>query len=739
MSPYSGLRRVTARSAKALPTFVTLCLLLSALFFFPVASLRAQTPTPVAVPTWRYDLTHSGQNTNETALTPANVNVNNFGKLFSLSVDGLTYAQPLYVPGLKMSDGLVHNVLFVATSHDSVYAFDADSNGGADATPIWHINLLTPAYGAKAGETTVPWQDNNSPDVGENGVTGTPAINLATNTMYLVATSTLNGVYYSRLHAINLITGAEQTNGPALITATVAGTGKGSTGGQLSFDPLIQNQRTAVDYYNGYVYFGYAAHGDIGNWHGWLFAYNATTLQQTAALCLSPNGYGAGIWESGAGLPIDSDGAGGSGRMFLAVGNGTFGTANTPTAELGESIVEFNLANGLLTPSDVFVAFNAQTLNGMDVDLGSGGVLMVPDQQGTYPHELVQVGKEGRIVVLNRDALGGFAGASAGSNTNALQDISGDLKIPADVTTNKPPGLWNTPAYWNGNVYLWGNEQWPMMFSMNSGVLSTTPTSQATTVTSHFPTPSFSISANGAQDGIAWALRNDQFNTDGPAVLYAWDATDLTNLLYESDTNAKRDSAGAANKNAIPIVTNGKVYVAAHGQVDVYGLFNGAPNAVAPVITPDGGTFSATQSVTLTSTTTTASIYYTLDGSVPTPASTLYTGPISISGDITLNAIASAPGYVQSGVSSATFTFTDEAPMPTFQPPAGTYNSAQQVTISDTDSAATIYYTTDGSIPTAASNQYTGPITVGVSLTINAIAIDPKLTHSDIADGCLCD
>jgi hypothetical protein len=711
-----------------------LSLLVLALFCVPAASLLAQTPTPVTVPTWRYDLTHAGQNTSETALTPANVNVNTFGKLFSLSVDGLTYAQPLYVPGLTMSDGLVHNVLFVATSHDSVYAFDADSNGGANANPIWHIDLLTPAYGAAAGETTVPYQDNGSPDVGENGVTGTPAIDPATNTMYLVATSTLKGVYYSRLHAINLITGAEQANGPALITATVPGTGTGSAGaGQLSFDPLIQNQRTALDYYNGYVYFGYAAHGDIGNWHGWLFSYNATTLQQTAALCLSPNGFGAGIWESGAGMPIDSDGPNGSGRMFLAVGNGTFGTTNTPTAELGESIVQFNLANGGLTPSDVFVTFNAETLNGMDVDLGSGGVLMVPDQQGTYPHELVEVGKEGRIVVLNRDALGGFAGADAGSNTNALQDISGVLKLPAGAPTTKPPGLWNTPAYWNGNVYLWGNQQWPMMFSMNNGVLSTTPTSQATTVTSNFPTPSFSISANGTQNGIAWALRNDQFNTDGPAVLYAWDATDLTNLLYESDTNAQRDSAGPANKNAIPIITNGKVYVATHGQVDVYGLFNGAPNAAAPVITPNGGTFAATQSVTLTSTTATASIYYTLDGSVPTPASTLYAGPISISGDITVNAIASAPGFVQSGVSSATFTFTNEAPPVTFQPPAGTYNSAQQVTLSDTDTAATIYYTTDGSTPTAASKVYTGPITVAVSLTINAIAIDPKLTNSDIA------
>jgi hypothetical protein len=718
-----------ARTGKTLTILCSLSLLLLAL---PVASLWGQAPTPVPVPTWRYDLTHSGSNSSETLLTPANVNVTTFGKLFALAVDGLTYAQPLYMPGLTMSDGLVHNVLFVATSHDSVYAFDADSNGGANASPIWHIDLLTPAYGAQAGETTVPWQDNNSPDVGENGVTGTPAINPATNTMYLVATSTLNGVYYSRLHAINILTGAEQANAPALISATVAGTGHGSTGGELSFDPLVQNQRTALDYYNGYVYFGYAAHGDIGDWHGWLFSYNATTMQQTAALCLSPNGYGAGIWESGAGMPIDSLGPNGSGRMFFASGNGTFGTANTPTAEMAESVLQINLANGALTPSDIFVAFNAQTLNDEDVDLGSGGVLMLPDELGNYPHELISVGKEGRITVLNRDALGGFAGANATSNTNALQDITGVLELPAGAPTTKPPGLWNTPAYWHGRVYLWGNEQWPMMFGMVNGVLSTTPTSQATTVTSHFPTPSFSISANGYNDGIAWALRNDQFNTDGPAVLYAWDATDLTNLLYESDTNAARDSAGPANKNAIPIITNGKVYVATHGEVDVYGLFNGNQYAVSPVIAPNGGTFSTTQNVTLSSTTATASIYYTLDGSVPTPASSLYSGPIAISTDTTINAIASAPGYVQSGVSSATFTFANQAPPVSFQPAAGTYNSAQQVTLADTDTAATIHYTTDGSAPTAASTVYTGPIAVSASQTISAIATDPNLNASDI-------
>jgi hypothetical protein len=616
------------------------------------------------VPTWRYDLTHAGQNTQETALTPTNVNATSFGKLFSVSVDTTVYAQPLYVPGLKMNDGLVHDVLFVATENDSIYAFDADSNQGADAHPIWQISLLTAAYGAGGGATAVPWQDTGSPDVAPTvGITGTPAINTATNTMYVVANTKENGVYFSRLHAINIITGAEQAGSPVNVTATVAGSGAGSSGGKISFSPLWQNQRTALNYYNGYVYFGYAAHGDLNSWHGWLFAYNATTLQQTAVLCLSPDDIGAGVWGSGAGMPIDTSVTGG--RMFVVTGNGARSSAPpfTSSTDYGESVMAFNIANGQLTPTDEFTPFNYLTLNTHDWDQGSGGLLMLPVQQGAYPHLLITAGKEGRITLLNRDNLGGYA-SGASSNTNAVQDISG--VVP------QAQGFWSTPAYWNGNVYVWAGGELPseggvpnvgMLFKINSGVLSTTPDSK-TTFTSAYPGPTFSISSNGTQDGIAWAVRADQFNTNGPAVLYGFDANDLSNILYESDTDASRDSAGPANKFSIPVVTNGKVYVAAHGEVDVYGLLNGAPVAAAPVVTPNGGTFSASQSVTISTATSSASIYYTLNGSTPTTASTVYTGPITISSNATIKAIATAPGYLQSSVSSATFTFTSNCSAP---------------------------------------------------------------------------
>ena len=618
----------------------------------PLISLVAQAPTPVPVLTWRYDLTHAGQNTQETALTPANVNTQSFGKLFSVPVDSTVYAQPLYVPALKMNDGVVHNVLFVATENDSIYAFDADSHSGSNAKPIWQISLLTSAYGAGAGATAVPWQDTGSPDIAPTiGITGTPAINPATNTMYVISKTKENGAYFSRLHAINIISGAEQPNSPVTVTATAAGTGAGSSGGQITFSPLWENQRPALNYYNGYVYFAYAAHGDLNNWHGWLFAYDATTLHQSAALCLTPNDHGGGVWGSGGGMPIDTSISGG--RMFVVTGNGARSkppfNANT---DFGESVIAFNLANGALTPTDSWTSFNYQTLNLQDWDQAGGTALMLPDQSGAHPHMLITAGKEGRITVLDRDNLGGLA---SGANTNALQDIPG--------VTPQGEGFWSSATYWNGNVYVWSGGENPgtpnvaMLFKINNGVMSTKPDSEST-FTSSYPGVTFSVSSNGTQDGIAWGVRADQFNTNGPAVLYAFNPTDLSDVLYESDTNAPRDSAGPANRFSVPVVTNGKVYVAAHGEVDVYGLLNAPTTAAAPVINPNGGTFTSSTSVQLSSSTPLASIFYTLDGSTPTPTSTQYTAPITISTNTTIKAIATAAGLDQSAVASATFTIT---------------------------------------------------------------------------------
>lgn len=684
----------------------------------PYAS--AQTPTPVPVLTWRYDLTHSGANTQETALTPANVASSAFGKLFSLRVDDRVFAQPLYVPSLKMSDGQVHNVLFIATENDSIYAFDADVKGN----PIWHVSLLDAAHGATSGATPVPQADvAPSEDIGPNiGITGTPAINPATNTLYVVSNTKENGQYFSRLHAINIITGADQAGSPVAIKATVAGTGDGSSGGQVSFDPLWTNQRAALDYYNGYVYIAYSSHGDVSPFHGWVFAYNASTMQQTGAICLSPNDSGASVWGSGAGLPIDTN----TDKLFIVTSNGDRNTPFKSTSDYGESVVAFNIANGQLAPVDEWTTYNYKALNTPDNDLGSGGLLMLPDQQGAYAHEILAAGKEGRVSILNRDNLGGL---SSGSNSNAIQDF---LINGIDVGQ----GFWSTAAYWNGNVYDWaggddgGTPNVGMAFKLNNGTLTTTPSSK-TTMTSAFPGVTFSVSSNGTQDGIVWGVRADQFNSWGPAVLYAFDADDLSNVLYESDKNSN-DTAGPANKFSVPVVTNGKVYIATNGEIDVYGLLDSPEAAAAPTISPNGGTFTTAQSVTMTSTTPSAQIFYTLDGSTPTTGSTQYSGPITVSTDTTVKAIATAAGYSQSNVSTATFTFSGQAPPVSCAPGGGTYASPQTVTLSDTDASATIYYTTDGSTPSASSTAYTSPIQVGVSETIKAVAIDPALANSNV-------
>ena len=681
----------------------------------------AQTATPVNVPTWRYDNTHSGANTSETLLTPANVNTTTFGKLFSRSVDGYVYAQPLYVSGITMPDGLVHNMLFIVTQHDSVYAFDADSNGGANAFPLWQASMLDPTHGAAPGATTVPNTDLGTRDiVPEIGITSTPAIDLTTQTIYLIAKTKENGAYLQRIHALNMFTGAERANSPsAAITATVPGTGNGSSGGSLTFSSEWQMNRVALSLFNGHLYAAFGSHGDDGPWHGWLFAFDETTLANTGYICLSSNGFGNGVWGAGAGLPIDTVTP--NGRLFLSTGNGSYSAYPplTGSVNYGDSLVRFDLSNGGVTPSDAFTPFNQANLSNQDADQGSGGILMLPDQAGSHPHELIQVGKEGRILVIDRDNMGGYAPGGS-SNTNIVQDIPGQIG-----------GLWSTPAYWNGHVFFWGSGDSLKRFDLASGVLSSTPTATAS-VKSHFPGSSPVVSSNGTQNGIVWALRSDGYNSNGSAILYAFDPSNIANPIYESDTNPSRDDAGPAVKFVLPVVTNGKVYTGAAYQVNVYGLLNGAQQAAAPVIAPNGGSLAPAQPVTLTTTTPNAAIYYTTDGSLPTPAATLYTGPFTLAVNSTVHAIASAQNYLQSAVSTAVFTLVTQTPVPLFTPSGGTYSSAQQVTITSAIPGAAIYYTADGSTPTTNSAVYSSPVTVAATATLQAIAVGNALSPSNV-------
>ena len=692
------------------------------LFAF-ACSLRAQNVT-----TQHNDIARTGGYTTETVLTPANVNSNGFGKVFYYVVDGYVYTQPLYMANITMGTGTAqpgtkHNVVYIATEHDSVYAFDADSNLGANGKPLWQVTLLDSAHGAAAGETTVLPGDVGSTDiVPEIGVTGTPVIDPATNTMYVVSQSKLNGANVQRLHALDITTGLEKFSGPVVIKASVPGNGQSSVNGMVSFDPLCENQRPGLLLLNGIVYIGFAAHYGCGKWHGWILGYNRTTLQQTGAWTSSPNGYGASFWSSGMGLAANvSDPVGHPfGYLYAATGNGTIDPATpyTNAMDYAISIVKLDLTNGVPTILDDFTPFDAKTLNGSDKDQGSGGTVVLPDSVGGGKHLIIQAGKSGRIYLLDQNNLGGYHP----TNTS-------DAQAKAFVNP-----LFGAHAYWNGNVYFWSLRDKLKAFSIGSGVLSPNPTSTGAE-TSAFPGASSSVSSNGTNNGIVWSVQTDAFGTPGPAILYAHDATNVATTLYSSALNAPRDSAGNAVKFATPTIVNGRVYVGGQYNLSVYGQLNGATQAAQPVITPTGQLYHPTLQITITDSTPNAQIFYTTDGTVPSTGSTRYTGPFTISTSQTIQAIAAGTGLLASTVASETYTEVNQVPAPTFSPIPGDYTSAQSVSMATTWPGSTIYYTTDGTTPTTSSAQYTAPVSITSTTTLKAIATAPNLTNSYVASG----
>jgi len=680
----------------------------------------AMSDAQVNVTTYHNDIGRTGQNLNETTLNLSNVNANQFGKLFSQTVDGLVYAQPLYLSGITVN-GATHNVVFVATEHDSVYAFDADSNGGVNSGPLWKASMLTSAHGAASGATTVSSNIVSTDITPEVGITGTPVIDPATGTLYVVSKTMENSVAVQRLHALDVTTGAEKFGGPVVITATVAGTGNGSVSGSLTFDPLWENQRPGLLLLNGIVYVGFAAHGDNGPWHGWIIGYNAGTLVRTGAYCASPNGTGSGFWMSGAGLAADQLDPVNKpfGRMFLATGNGDYNATKpyTNSMDYGDSHLNLDLTNGVPTITDEFTTNQQASLNSQDGDVGSGGLIVLPTQSGTNPHLAVQAGKGGSLYLINRDNMGGY-------NTTTDQVLQEQAYMVGNV------GVWSTPAYWNGNVYYWGRFDYLKSFPLVNGLLSTTPTKSANQY--GYPGATPSISANGSTQGIVWSIDAENYGNPGPAILEAHDASNVATTLYSSTTNSARDTAGTAVKFTVPTIANGKVYVGAAAEIDIYGLLNGVTQTSAPVITPGTESYNGTLSVTITDSTSGASIYYTTDGTAATTSSTLYTGPITVSSTETIKAIASATGLLLSAQSSATYTNVSQTDAVVFSLPTGTYGSAQTVSLTDATANSTIYYTTDGSTPTTSSTLYTGSITVGTTETITAMATAAGLGNSPV-------
>ena len=492
--------------------------------------------------TSQYDNARTGANLNETKLTPHNVNVQHFGRIFTLHVDGDVYAQPLFLGGVEIPGKGRHDVLFIATEHDSVYAFDAYGN---PSTPLWRTSFL------KDGFTTVPARDADCPFIApEIGITSTPVIDPDTGTLYVLArtrdrSGLLANVYAQRLHALAVTTGVEKFGGPVEIRASMSGSGTGSSSGKLSFNPLRDNPRAALLLNRGVIYLTWASACDVGSYHGWVMAYGARSLKQEAVFNASPDADDSGIWEGDTGPAADN-----AGNIFLATGNGRF-DAGKGGRDYGDSLLKLNGES--LKLSDYFAPYNAANLDANDSDLGSGGPMLLPDQPGAHPHLAVVEGKGGVLYLVDRDHMGHW---QPGNNNHAVQTMA------------VPNGVFGSMAYWNHYVYVLSDGDALRQFAVVDGKLSPKAASGFPGVSA---TPT--LSANGLDDGIVWLLRSKVWNSpDQPAALYAYDAANVAHELYNSEQNAGRDRTGLALRFNIPTVVKGHVYVGAKHEVDVYGL-----------------------------------------------------------------------------------------------------------------------------------------------------------------------
>lgn len=552
--------------------------------------------------TGRYDRQRTGQNRLEYALTPATVNLSTFGKLFSCAVDGAVYAQPLYVANVSIAGGR-HNVVFVATQHNSVYAIDADHS---PCRIYWQrkfvdksfLNIpreVTPVPAAKTGNT---WDIRD-----EIGITGTPLIDPETGTLYVVTKTREKsplkrvlgfvrkekdgGQYHQRLHALSLADGSEKFDGPAEISSALAVPGGGeppdplcpSPEGHVAFCPLHQHQRSALLFMDGKVYVAWGSHGDVRpHYHGWVIGYNATNLAERPVLFnTSPYGAAAGIWH----MAGDDDG-----NIYVITGNGPFDTA-TPRANFGNTFLKLSAKGGTLGVADFFTPFNQEDLNPLDLDLGSGGPLVLPESVGSKAHPRLLLGgdKSGQLYLVDRDAMGGYCDGCS-SNSNIVQQLALEgIDEPCVVC-----GIFATPAIWEGHLYVQAVRDNLKSYSIDNARISPRPTSVSSRKIG-YPGAGPAISSLGATNGIVWVIDSFMHGTptggywqngkpspwpaskSGPAVLHAYDALDLGKELWNSaQADNNRDQAGHAVKFSVPTVANGKVYVGTQTELTVYGL-----------------------------------------------------------------------------------------------------------------------------------------------------------------------
>src|SRR6266850_1944689 len=595
-------RRPEANGARALLGWPVLVLFI--LFFLQTVPTTAQTN----VLTYHNDNARTGQNLNEILLTLSNVNATNFGKLGFLSVDGLVDAEPLYVSNLTVA-GNQHNLVFVVTEHDSVYAFDADT-----FAQLWKVTVLG------SGETT---SDNRScgqvsPEI---GITSTPVIDLNAGphgTVFVVAMSKDSfGNYHQRLHALDVTTGAELSGSPTTIQATFP-----NATGQVTFNPKQYKERAGLLLLNGVIYTTWASHCDITPYTGWVIGYSESTLQQASVFNFTPNGSDGSVWMSGAGPAADS-----LGNIYFLAANGTFDTTLSANGfpvngDYGNAFIKLS-TSGNLSVADYFTMHNTVAESNVDQDLGSGGALVLPDLTDSLGHTLhlaVGAGKDAIVYIVNRDSMGKF---------NPTSD-----NIYQEITSNGlSGGVFAMPAYFNGTLYYGAVNDSLKAFAIASAQLVTPPSSK-TASTFAYPGATPSISANGTANGIVWAVQN----SGGTGILHAYDATNLANELYNSNQAGTRDQF-SDNKFITPMIANGKVFVGTPTGVIIFGLLNGGTPPTLPTITtqPTNQTVAAGQTATFTAAAT---------GS-PTPTAQWQ---VSTDGGVTFSNV--------SGATSTTLSFT---------------------------------------------------------------------------------
>ena len=557
-----------------------------------------------SVLTQRGDVKRDGQYSNETYLTPANVNTNQFGSLFSYNVDGYIVAQPLYVSGVNIAGVGVVNAAYVATANDSVYAVNADTG-----SLLWQVSFLNSANGTTV--TSEPVSALGCPFVNgftQVGVTGTPVIDSSTNTIYLVAKTmeVTNGAtsYVFRLHALDITSGAEKFGGPAVINASV---------GSVTLNTQSDLQRPALLEVNGTIYIGFGSNGCDQLAHGWLLAYSAASLQQLGLLNTSPaKTYGSSLWMSGIGPAADSNG-----NIYLVTANGTF-DVNAGGSDYGDTVMKLGFNGTTFSVEDYFTPFNQAMMAAHDLDLGSGGAVLLPTQTGPYPNLLVTVGKTGTIYLLNQNDLGQYNPAG----DTIVQELPGAVK-----------GVWGAPVYWNGGLYIAGRQDYVKDFSLINGMMSVTPVAESPSSYTFTGVPV--ISANGNSSGLLWLVRNLNA-TSSTELLSAFNATNLSEI-YNTNKNPGRDQLTATAHFATPLIANGKVYVGTQTQLQVYGLF--------PAITASSGNNQT--------------------GTVQTP--------------LNLSVQAANP-YTGIGISGVTVTFSDGGKGGVFNPSSATTNSTGTAT-----------------------------------------------------------